>query len=222
EGFNNNPYLKSIVNETRGEVITYNNKVITVFYHSSCGGALASSEEIFGKKLPYYIARRDMYQKDTPLSLYTDTDVRNFIDRGISANCDKGNRYFRWERAISSTELSLNIKKKFGKHLGRILNIKVTKRGPSGRAQVIFIEGENNSTFIEGDFDIRRALDTNMLPSSLFYVDNIGEVFVIRGAGFGHGVGMCQYGAAELARNGKSYKEILTFYYYGAKVEKIY
>jgi len=222
DGFNNDPYLKSIVNETRGEVITYKNKVISVFYHSSCGGALASSEEIFGKKLPYYTARRDMYRKDSSLFLYTDASVRKFIDNITSANCDEGNRYYRWERAISASELSLNIGKKFGKHLGRILDIKVTKRGPSGRAQVIFIEGENSSTFIEGDFEIRRALDTNMLPSSLFYVDKVGEIFVIRGAGFGHGVGMCQYGAAGLAKNGKSYKEILTFYYYGTQIEKIY
>jgi len=222
EGFNNNPYLKSIVYETRGEVITYQNKLISVFYHSSCGGALASSEEIFGKKLPYYKARRDIYNKDNPLYLYSDADVRNFIDYPTSANCNEGNRYFRWERTISSTELSLNIRNKFGKSLGRILDVKVTKRGPSGRAQVVFIEGENGSTFIEGDFDIRRALDTNMLPSSLFYVDKVGDIFVIRGAGFGHGVGMCQYGAARLASSGKSYKEILTFYFSGAQVEKIY
>ncbi len=224
EGFNDDPYLKSIVEATRGEILTYKGKVITVFYFSSCGGSLASSEEIFGKNLEYYNARKDDYRKPENLYLYSEIELRKFIDTNSgNFNCEYGgNRYFRWERVISGYELSQNLKNKFGKDLGEIKEIRVTKRGPSGRAQVLYIEGTKGSTFIEGDFDIRRALDKNMLPSSLFYVDNVGTQFYLRGAGFGHGVGMCQYGAAGLASRGKTYKEILKFYYPETKIEKIY
>lgn len=224
EGFNDNAFLKNIVNATRGEVLTYNGKPISIFYFSSCGGSLASSQEIFGKELAYYKARKDDYRRPENLYLYEEAEVRRFINSNpIASSCDYGgNKYYRWERAISSYELSQNIKNKFGKNLGEILNVKVTKRGPSGRAKVIFIEGTKSSTFVEGDLEIRKALDKNLLPSSLFYIENFGSQFVIRGAGFGHGVGMCQYGAAGLASKGKTYKEILLFYYPGTKIEKIY
>ncbi|MEO0198333.1 MAG: SpoIID/LytB domain-containing protein [candidate division WOR-3 bacterium] len=224
EGFNDNAYLKSIVDATRGEVLTYNGKAIQVFYFSSCGGSLASSHEIFGKELDYYRARKDDFRRPENLYLYDDSQVRRFIDSNpISSSCEHGgNKYYRWERVISSYELSQNIKNKLGKDLGEIIDVKVTKRGPSGRAQVIFIEGGKSSTFVEGDLEIRKALDKNLLPSSLFYIENFGSQFVIRGAGFGHGVGMCQYGAAGLASKGKTYREILQFYYPGTKIEKIY
>ncbi len=222
EGFNDDPYLKSVVEETRGEIITYQGKPIQVFYHSSCGGASATSQEIFGKSLPYYIAKDDNFNYNQSLSLYSERDVRNFIGYPSNHNCNYNNKYYRWERTISSSKLSENIRAKFGKNLGLIRNLTVTKRGPSGRASVLLIEGDNGSMFIDGDFNIRKALDPNMLPSSLIYIDKLGDQFLIRGAGFGHGVGMCQYGAAGLASKGKNYKDILRHYYPGTKIEKIY
>ena len=223
EGFNDDSYFAEVVKATKGEVLTYEGKLITVFYFSSCGGSLASSEEIFGKDLPYYSARRDNFTKPEHIALYTDSEVKNFIENPPPASCNySGNRYYRWERTISAMQLSLNIKRKFGKDVGNVRNVKITKRGPSGRSEVLFIEGENGSFFVEGDFEIRRALDVNMLPSSLIYIVNSKDMFIIRGAGFGHGVGMCQFGSSGLAQKGKNYKEILNFYYPGTEIEKIY
>jgi len=222
EGFNNDPYIKSIVESTKGEVLVYQGKIIPIFYHSSCGGALASSKEIFGKDLDFYQAREDA-NPGSNLFLYSESDVRRFIDNPRKAHCDyQGNRYYRWERTLSPWELSQIIKTKYGKDLGEIVNVRVTKRGPSGRAQVLYIEGTRESMFVEGDFEIRKVLDRNLLPSSLFYIDNLGSQFLIRGAGFGHGVGMCQFGSASMASRGKDYREILKFYYPGTKIEKIY
>ncbi len=223
EGFNDSPYLKSIVEATKGEILTYDGKIITIFYFSSCGGALASSQEIFGKNLPYYTSRTDNPGRSVYNSLFSESSVRNFIDNPAQASCgNSGNRYFRWERTTNAYQLSEIVRKKLGKDIGLVRNLKITKRGPSGRAQVLYIEGERGSVFVEGDFEIRRVLDANMLPSSLIYINSAGDSFIIRGAGFGHGVGMCQFGAAGMATKGKNYKEILNFYYPGTKIEKIY
>ena len=102
--------------------------------------------------------------------------------------------------------------------LGPIRDMQSLARGPSGRIYRLKITGEADYLVIGKELEIRRALSRSHLYSSAFVVDKEGGRFILRGAGWGHGVGLCQIGAAVMADQGKSYREILAHYYRGADV----
>ena len=102
--------------------------------------------------------------------------------------------------------------------LGPIRDIEALARGPSGRIYRLKLSGERDYLFIGKELEIRRALSRTHLYSSAFVVDKESERLVLRGAGWGHGVGLCQIGAAVMANEGRTYKEILQHYYRGTTV----
>jgi len=231
-GYNTDTKIKKAVHETEGIVIFYNSKPARVFFHSVCGGITASSEEIWGEKSPYLKNILDRGIKSIVVSLGTEDAVRKFINMKPDLNCNVTgienhplkyySRYFRWQRSITGSKLRESVKQETGEDPGNILDIKVVKRGKSGRALTVLVKGTKRNIFIEGDFRIRKALGERPLPSSLFYILRRGNQFIIKGAGFGHGVGMCQVGAASLAIQGKTFREILEHYFPGTYLEKIY
>src|SRR5437773_6486885 len=105
-----------------------------------------------------------------------------------------------------------------GVNLGPIQDIQALARGPSGRIYRLKIAGQSDYLILGKELEIRRALSRSHLYSSAFVVDKERDHFVLRGAGWGHGVGLCQIGAAVMANEGKTYKEILAHYYRGAEV----
>jgi len=113
------------------------------------------------------------------------------------------------------------IKDRLGVDLGAIQELESLARGPSGRIYRLKITGEKNQIIIGKELEIRRALSRSHLYSSAFVVDKENGRFVLRGAGWGHGVGLCQIGAAVMASQGKSYREILEHYYRGTTVRRI-
>ncbi|MCD6130780.1 MAG: SpoIID/LytB domain-containing protein [Candidatus Hydrothermae bacterium] len=231
-GYNTDTKIKKAVQETEGIILFYNSKPARIFFHSVCGGITASSEEIWGEKFPYLKNILDRGVKSVVVSLGTEDAVRKFINMKPDMNCNVSgienhslkyySKYFRWQRSISASKLRESIKQEIGEDPGYILDVKVVRRGKSGRALTVLVKGTRRSIFIEGDFRIRKALGDRPLPSSLFYILHRGNQFIIRGAGFGHGVGMCQVGAASLAIQGKTYREILEHYFPGTYLEKIY
>jgi SpoIID/LytB domain protein len=96
----------------------------------------------------------------------------------------------------------------------------VTSRGVSGRARSLTVEGDGGRAVVDGELRIRRLLGN--LPSAMFVVDRDGDALVVHGGGWGHGAGMCQWGAVGRADAGQTYREILRAYYAGAEVAKIY
>lgn len=134
--------------------------------------------------------------------------------------------YHDWEVRYSQQELSALVEQKLGLKLGLITAIEPVERGASGRIKQLRITGEQRSVIIGKELMIRKALSPTHLYSSWFDVEmtNDGEerVFVIKGHGWGHGVGLCQIGAAAMAIKGFKAEEILAHYYPGAKLNKIY
>jgi SpoIID/LytB domain protein len=124
---------------------------------------------------------------------------------------------WRWERRFPPAELDAAAAP-LG--VGRVLRLEVTSRGVSGRARALTVTGESGAGVVEGELRIRRFLGN--LPSAMFVVEREGPVVVLRGAGWGHGVGMCQWGAVGRAEAGQTYREILRAYYSGAEVGRIY
>ena len=127
--------------------------------------------------------------------------------------------FFEWTQSYSREELSAIVKERTGMDFGTIQDLEVVERGPSGRIKYLRIKGDRRTEVIGKELAIRRALSTSHLKSSCFEVEWKGDVCVLHGRGWGHGVGLCQTGAAVMAEKGYSCEEILSHYYPGAYVE---
>ena len=147
--------------------------------------------------------------------------LRAFLTEGPAGWCARArglrkDRY-RWERRFGAGELDA-IGLRLG--IGPVRGIEVTNRGVSGRARAVVVTGADGHSVVEGELRIRRLLSN--LPSAMFVVDRDAGGLVMRGGGWGHGVGMCQWGAIARAEAGQDYRAILRAYYVGAAVAKIY
>lgn len=125
---------------------------------------------------------------------------------------------YRWETEITKLEIERNLKEKFGRNIGRLLKIVPLHRGPSRRIDLIRLEGTESCLELGKELWIRRLLSSTHLYSSAFEIEDCGDKLKLHGRGWGHGVGLCQIGAANMAANGASYEEILSFYYPGSKI----
>ena len=225
------------VQETYGKMLFYDDKAVEAFYFStSCGhttdGSVWGSE---GAKLPYLQAV-ELRDRRKTLDLTDNSAFDAFIrDKDVPA-CDSGFAMYRWETDIGSDVLSGQIA-----GVGKVQNLTVTKRGPGGIAQELLVEGTDGSTTVKTQGNIRNALGnaslvikkkdgstlegSAMLPSAFISIekrtgDDGAISFHIYGGGFGHGVGMSQNGAQGMAKEGKSYQEILKFFYKGAELRE--
>jgi stage II sporulation protein D len=126
--------------------------------------------------------------------------------------------FYRWRVAYAPEELVNLIRARLAVDLGPIREVQALARGPSGRIYRLKITGQRDYVIIGKELEIRRALSRTHLYSSAFVVDRESDRFVLSGAGWGHGVGLCQIGAAVMADAGKTYTEILQHYYRGTSV----
>lgn len=128
---------------------------------------------------------------------------------------------YSWTSEISKDKVEFNLKKHFNRNVGKILNLEVLHRGPSGRIDLLRIKGSEGYLDIGKELWIRRILSSSHLYSSAFDIEDYEAYFKFTGKGWGHGVGLCQIGAANMAANGFSYSDILSFYYPGSHIQKI-
>ena len=127
---------------------------------------------------------------------------------------------YRWETEITKAEIERNLKEKFHRNIGKLLKVIPLHRGPSGRIDLIRLEGAAGSLDIGKELWIRRLFSATHLYSSAFDMEDLGDKLKLRGSGWGHGVGLCQIGAANMAARGATYQEILAFYYPGSRLDK--
>lgn len=128
---------------------------------------------------------------------------------------------FRWHEIVNKTTIKINLKKYFNKDIGEILELEPKRRGPSGRIDLLEIKGTKSNLLLGKELWIRRLLSSSHLYSSAFEIKRKGDDFDIRGRGWGHGVGLCQIGAAHMALHGYDYESILKFYYPGSKLQTL-
>jgi SpoIID/LytB domain protein len=156
------------------------------------------------------------------MSKITDGNLGEFLDGGGDAWCNKaklGKAKFRWTERLAIPELTTRVAAEYPE-VGRVRGLIARQRGGSGRIGVLAIQGDKATVEVSGDLHIRRLLGG--LRSTLFEIKREGDAFVLRGAGFGHGVGMCQMGAIGMAGAGKSEKQILAHYYRGSHLHRLY
>jgi SpoIID/LytB domain protein len=221
------PRTTAAVEATRGEVLFEKGgaELADPVYSANCGGHTENNENAWPEMmaLPSLRGHRDAApdKGDAYAGGVTSANVAAFIANPPAAYCGQSKLgagdHFRWTVTRSKDELDKLLAKY---RLGAVKSIEVLERGVSGRARAVRVSGAARSEVIHGELRIRQTFGN--LRSSLFVVDvqNGGATF--RGAGFGHGVGMCQTGAMGMAETGKSYREILRHYYPGTVLRKLW
>ena len=211
-----NDKIKSAIYQTAGQILTWNLKPINTVYHASNGGVMTSVDEAWSTNpVPYLKMRLDgpkFWTREVNLPLSNEQNLKSFLFSEPEA-FGSDHPLFRWERTLDSSQISAQLHQATQvKSSFYPKKIKALSRGNSGRVTSLKIEGKTGSEIVLKLDDIRRVL--RQLPSTLFVVKEIKEgKWLFSGGGFGHGVGMSQSGAIELAKNGWTTKQILSHYY---------
>lgn len=229
------PQVSKAVEKTRGMVLMYDEKICDTFYAGVCGGYSENNEFVWdGEPQVYLQGRLDADIDGMPEDFLKDeSNVRQWIESSPNVFCNTQNedtpaylnytkKYFRWQVKYSQAELSQIIQKKTGQDIGTLLEIIPIVRGVSGRLIQINLTGTRKTISVEKELEIRKALSENYLYSSCFVVDREGNDFILKGAGWGHGVGMCQTGAAQMALKKFDFRKILNHYYQNTTIVKLY
>ncbi|MEA3287104.1 MAG: SpoIID/LytB domain-containing protein [Candidatus Marinimicrobia bacterium] len=230
--------LKAAV-ETKGEVLVYDDQVIDARYSKNCGGMVEAYETVWeGGSVPYLIPLWDGPQQRAGQAVDDFEDLWNYTDAycsskrfesvdlaGMLGKVDVSGSYYRWEKTITKTDILKNLKKYTGLTWKRLDGIRIMERGPSARIKTLFLEGldetgQSAEQMVKSEYGIRRMFSDSFLFSSAFVIKNAetllsDDQLVLRGVGWGHGVGLCQMGALGMALDGIDYKAILAHYYPG-------
>ena len=184
---------RKAVRETHGEVLTYASHIVKSYYHSNCGGHTASVAEVWGTEEPYLL--------------------------GVKCDYCKNTKNYRWEYKIQVAELAKKFK--VPSKMGKRFFIDISKRSESGRAHTIRLKYAGHSETMTGE-EFRSKLGYGNIRSTLFTFSKTGSIYIFKGRGSGHGVGMCQWGASEMAKQGHAYREILYYFYPGTIIRRVY
>jgi stage II sporulation protein D len=217
------------VRETAGEFLRYNGAICDARFSKCCGGITERYATAWeDQDIPYLESIYDSAAQscsDSPESwirssppAYCNTEDSELLSRVLPGFDQETRDFYRWRVAYTPEELGDLISVRLGADLGAIRNLQALARGPSGRIYRLKIIGERSHLIIGKELEIRRALSRTHLYSSAFVVDKESGRFVLKGAGWGHGVGLCQIGAAVMANHGKTYIELLRHYYRGTTV----
>ncbi|MBP5259316.1 MAG: SpoIID/LytB domain-containing protein [Paludibacteraceae bacterium] len=229
------PAVAEAIKATRGEMLTYQGDICDARFYKSCGGVTELFSTCWAPVNPPYLKSIADNPAGNTFDLTREEDVRAFILSEPTAYCNTRdakiltqvlNRYdqsttdfFRWEVRYTPRQLHDLLQRKSGIDFGEIRQLTALKRGPSGRIEELRIEGSRRTVVVGKELEIRKWLSESHLYSSCLIVDRTADGgFLLRGAGWGHGVGLCQIGAAVMATQGFGYREILAHYYPGAEI----
>lgn len=235
------------IDATRGVVLTSEGEVCDARFSKCCGGVAETFENVWEPENHTYLqavidnpkiptgydmnlkneAAADRFIRTSPEAFCNTTD-KEILSQVLNDYDQETMDFYRWEVAYTQREISELIERKTGKEFGQILDLIPVERGESGRLIKLKIVGKKRSLIIGKELEIRKVLSESHLYSSEFVVDKLGEEngipakFILIGAGWGHGVGLCQIGAAVMGAKGYKYDEILLHYFRGAELEKRY
>ncbi len=243
------PRVSEAVNQTRGEILTCDGQVCDARFSKCCGGMTNDYENCW-ENVPHRYLRsvRDLPNHNririAAPDLSGELAARKWILTTPESACNTTNssilstvlndydqetaNFYRWKVEYTQKELRALLEERLEMSLGNILALEAAERGRSGHLVKLRIVGSERTYTIGKELEIRRALSTSHLYSSAFVVDavdvkdGIPQRFVLHGAGWGHGVGMCQIGAAVMGAKGYLYDEILSQYYEGARISHMY
>ena len=241
-----NKHVVEAIKQTAGEILTSCGEICDARYSKCCGGAVEEFQYCWENiRKPYLQALPDTMPDTTSLPNLTNEAVaRQWILSSPNAFCNTTDQkvlsqvlndfdqettdFYRWTQIYSQAEVKQLLEEKLAMQFGDIIDLIPMERGKSGRIYRLKIIGTQRTLIIGKELEIRRALSKSHLYSSAFVVekvdikDGVPQQFVIKGAGWGHGVGLCQIGAAMMGVQGYRYDEILLHYYKSAEITKVY
>jgi len=153
---------------------------------------------------------------------YCNTSDKHILSQVLNDFDQETPDFYRWTVSYTQEELSELVKRKLKIDFGTITDLIPVERGKSGRIWKLKIVGTKKTLTIGKELEIRRALSESHLYSSAFDVEKTADGFILHGKGWGHGVGLCQIGAAVMGEQGHTYNDILLFYYRNAEIKKLY
>ena len=240
------PRVAEAIAATRGLVLTADGRLCDTRFSKCCGGVFEEFENCWEPQhQSYLVARRDYTSPDDFPDLRDEKNAREWIMNRPDAFCHTNDKnilsqvlnnydqetadFYRWEVNYSRAELSALVRERSGIDFGEIRDLQPVERGTSGRIIRLRIVGTRRTMVIGKELEIRRTLSPSHLYSSAFVVgrgapdsEGLPESFTLYGAGWGHGVGLCQIGAAVMGEQGYGYEAILTHYFPGAALTRLY
>ena len=207
-----NPQVVEAIEATRGLVLTYEGKICDARFSKCCGGMTEVFESCWENiRHTYLVAKEDPY---------CNTKDKRILSQVLNNYDQETVDFYRWDVHYTTDELSELVGRKSGIDFGRILDLVPMQRGASGRIISLKVVGEKRTLTVGKELEIRKWLSESHLYSSAFEVEKTADGFILHGKGWGHGVGLCQIGAAVMGDQGIPYDEILTFYYPHAELTK--
>ena len=238
---------RQAVEETFGLVLMYENKICDARFSKSCGGITEAFHNVWEPVVHQYLTSVIDYKfepENFNIDFSDEKNARRWIMGNPHAYCNTEDEkilaqvlidydqetkdFFRWKVVYSQTEISDLISQNSGMDFGEIIDLIPVERGASSRLIKLKVKGSKKELVVGKELEIRRLLSLTHLYSSAITIEkqnvdnNIPGKFVIYGAGWGHGVGLCQIGAAVMAERGHSFDEILLHYFNNARLNKIY
>ncbi|MBP5366795.1 MAG: SpoIID/LytB domain-containing protein [Bacteroidales bacterium] len=236
-----NSAVRDAIDATRGQVITFGGEICDARFSKCCGGVTELFETCWEPVQHPYLQSfvDDARQPDGfDTDLTKEDNARRWIENAPSAFCNTNDAtilrqvlnsydqetadFYRWRVEYTAEQLTDIVRRKTGIDFGLITSLEPIERGPSGRIVKLRITGTKCNFVIGKELEVRRALSESHLYSSAFTVEKNADRFILRGAGWGHGVGLCQIGAAVMSYSGYDYKMILNHYFRNAKIEKLW
>ncbi|MBR3766130.1 MAG: SpoIID/LytB domain-containing protein [Muribaculaceae bacterium] len=240
------PQVAKAIEATRGQVLMDGENLCDARFSKCCGGVYEEFENCWEPiHYDYLAARRDGENETDFPDLTIEENAREWILTRPEAHCNTSDAeilsqvlnnydqettdFYRWEVTYTQEEISKLVKERSGMDYGNIVDLVPIARGTSGRLYKLKIVGTNKTLTIGKELEIRRTLSPSHLYSSAFVVEKgendangLPSTFTLKGAGWGHGVGLCQIGAAVMGAKGYNYKEILLHYFVDADIKELY
>jgi len=207
-------HAEEAVSETRGQILSYDGEICDTRFSKCCGGQTEEFQYCWeDTPKPYLVSFHDPY---------CNTSDKHILQQVLNDYDQETPNFYRWTVEYTAEQLSELVGRKLNADFGTITDLIPLDRGKSGRIWRLKIVGTKKTFTIGKELEIRRTLSETHLLSSAFDVEKQGDRFILHGRGWGHGVGLCQIGAAVMGEQGKSYDEILLFYYRGAQIQRLY
>lgn len=242
------PHVAEAIRQTKGQILMDGEEICDARFSKCCGGITEEFQYCWEDTPKTYLtAVRDIALgvEHTLPNLTNEEEAEKWIRFNPPAFCNTQDKkilsevlndydqetvnFYRWKETLSQEKLQQLIADKLKMDLGAILDMKAVERGKSGRISKLQIIGTEKTFTIGKELEIRRTLSDSHLLSSAFVVDKydkdeqgVPQRFELIGAGWGHGVGLCQIGAAVMGEQGYHYDAILLHYYQGAEIKKLY
>lgn len=215
------PNVVEALRATRGQVLTYGGEICDARFSKCCGGVTEEFQYCWeDTPMPYLSSVADVPAEGG--RAFCDTRDKSILAQVLNDYDRETTDFYEWTVEYPEARLRGIIEDKLKVNLGKIIDLQPLARGKSGRIWRLKIVGSKGSFIIGKELEIRRALSETHLLSSNFEVEKRGDTFALHGKGWGHGVGLCQIGAAVMGERGYNYEEILLHYYKDAEIKRAY